>query len=64
MNSLLKNAGIPQLRCRVVACAFLYEMNVHGEWQPSNYQYVSELVEKMRNLDEKKLEAGDGQLTH
>lgn len=49
MNSLTRNKGIPQIRCRSVAgsdtARFLYEANLQGEWVPINYQFVAWLVE-------------------
>ena len=48
MNSLLKNAGIAQLRCRVIRGAFLYEVKVQGVWLSSNYQFASWIVDTAR----------------
>lgn len=49
MNSLTRNMGAPQIRCRSVAgsdtARFLYEANLQGEWVPINYQFVAWLVE-------------------
>ena len=49
MNSLTRNKGTPQIRCRSVAgsdsAPFLYEANLQGEWVPINYQFVAWLVE-------------------
>lgn|GEM_PF-1303589 len=44
MNSLLKKAGVPQLRCVPLAggtTGFLsYEVMIDGQWIPSNYQFA------------------------
>lgn len=49
MNSLTRNMGTPQIRCRSMAGSdatpFLYEANLQGEWVPINYQFVAWLVE-------------------
>lgn len=44
MNSLLKKAGIPQLRCKAISggkapASFSYEARVPGQELFSNYQY-------------------------
>jgi hypothetical protein len=53
MNSLTRNQGTPQIRCRSIAggrdvAPFLYEANLLGEWVAINYQFAAWLVEDMR----------------
>jgi hypothetical protein len=53
MNSLTRNMGTPQIRCRSITggrdvAPFLYEANLLGEWVAINYQFAAWLVEDMR----------------
>lgn len=53
MNSLTRNQGTPQIRCRSITggrdvAPFLYEANLLGEWVAINYQFAAWLVEDMR----------------
>ncbi|TCL06863.1 hypothetical protein EZJ58_5160 [Sodalis ligni] len=55
MNSVTKNAGLPQMRCKSVAggqnpAAFRYEVMVMGLWIPSNYQFARWVVEDGHKL--------------
>ncbi len=45
MNTLLKKAGIPQMRCRAMPggkspASFSYEARLPGQMDFNNYQYV------------------------
>ncbi|MEA9393146.1 hypothetical protein SJI19_21840 [Acerihabitans sp. TG2] len=55
MNSVTKNAGLPQLRCKAIAgrtdpATFAYEVMVMGQWCRSNYQFACWVVENGRWL--------------
>jgi hypothetical protein len=50
MSNLTRNSVVPQIRCRAMpggksAAPFRYEVNVLGQWQASNYQFASWVVD-------------------
>lgn len=50
MSNLTRNSVVPQIRCRAMtggksASSFRYEVNVLGQWETSNYQFASWVVD-------------------
>lgn len=50
MGNLTRKPMVPQIRCRAMpggksAAPFRYEVNVLGQWEPSNYQFARWVVD-------------------
>lgn len=67
MNTLLKKAGIPQMRCKAMAggkspASFSYEARLPGQLDFNNYQYVLPRVDVVgfcKKLNDMALTGGD-----
>ncbi|MBD2820131.1 hypothetical protein ID852_05395 [Xenorhabdus sp. 42] len=52
MDSLTKNTGIVQIRCRFTpgnsSVLFRYEIRILGKWEPTNHGFVQWAVDEYR----------------